>query len=259
MNCDCSFLTKSRIYSALGVVLGLLIAAWIAVDIDNRSAEGENTITVSASSEVYASPDLALVSLSVVTEKKTVQEAVQKNTVDMNAVIASVKALGVEEKDIKTTNFYISPRYEYDTRKCDVYSSYCPSGERLLVGYDVNQSLQVKIRDLTKIGDIIQGATEAGANQAGDLQFTIENEDALKAQARSAAIEEAKAKAKVLAKELGVRLAKVVSFSESGQYPVYYSSKEAYGLGGGDVAASPTIATGQNQISSTVSLTYKIK
>lgn len=238
-------------------VLLLSLIVWLGVDIDNKANESKNVITVSATSDVYAKPDLALTTFSVLSEAKTVGEAMQDNATKMNAVTAFVKSQGVEDKDLKTTNFNISPRYEWENPACSY--SYCPSGKRILVGYDVSQSLEVKMRDLTKIGDIIQGATEAGANEIGNLQFTIDNEDALKEEARTKAIKEAKNKAKTLAGELGIRLVKIISFSESGNYPVpYYAAtgREALGMGGG---ATPDIQTGENKISSTVTLTYQIR
>ena len=231
------------------VVLSGFLTVWLGTDINNKLDKSENTIKVSATSDVFAKPDLALSTFSVLSEAKTVGEAMQDNAAKMNAVIAFVKSQGVDDKDIKTTNFSVSPRYEWREK----------TGERVSVGYEVSQSLQVKIRDLAKIGDIIQGATEAGANEVGNLQFTIDNEDALKEEARNKAIEEAKTKAKNLAEKLGISLVKIISFSESGDYPMPYyvpTSKEALGIGGG---ATPDIQPGENKISVTVSLIYQIK
>jgi len=244
------FLGKCKCAAILPAILVILAAVWLGVDICNKTSESDNVITVSATSEVYAKPDLALTTFSVVTEAKTVAEAMQENTAKMNAVTVFVKSQGVEEKDLKTANFSISPRYEWREE----------TGERVLVGYEVSQSLQVKIRDLARIGDIVQGATEAGANQVSDLQFTIDNEDVLKEEARTQAIDEAKIKAKNLAAALDIRLIKIINFSENGEFPIAYyygaeSAKTASGLGGG----APDIQTGENKISVTVSLTYQIR
>ncbi|MDD5218269.1 MAG: SIMPL domain-containing protein [Candidatus Omnitrophica bacterium] len=258
MKCDLKFLDKCKYAVVLPSVLVILAAVWLGVDIYNKMSESENVITVSATSEVYAKPDLALSVFSVLSEAKTVAEALQDNTSKMNAIIAFVKSQGVEDKDVKTTNFSVSPRYEWhELTSCS--SSYCPSEERVLVGYEVSQSLQVKIRDLTKVGEIIQGATDAGANQVGDLQFTIDNEDTLKEEARGKAIEEVKAKAGSLASQLGIRLVKIIQFNESGETPIYYptyaKASETSGMGG----AVPDIQTGENKISVTVTLTYQIR
>lgn len=207
-----------------------------------------NSITVSDSGEVYAKPDIGLVSLSVVTEAKTVAQAMTENTSKMNNVIGFIKEQGVEQKDLKTTNFNISPRYEYAHE----------IGKRTLVGYEVSQSLQVKIRDLSKIGAIIEGATGLGANEVGGLRFAIDNEDAIKAQAREEAIKKAKAKAETLAKQLGVNLVRIISFSESGTTPQLIYDETMSAIGKGGVAVAPDIQTGENKTSVTVSITYEI-
>jgi len=259
-------LNKKILLASLIIVLNVFLVVLIlsgVVDFINKIRAGQyigkelearNTITVSGTKEIYAKPDLALTTLSVITEAKTVTEALNENSEKMNAVINFVKNQGVEDKDLKTTGFNIYPRYEY-------YEKYecvppCPSGKRVLVGYEVYQSLQVKIRDLEKIGQIIEGAAEAGANEISDLQLTIDKQDELKKQAREQAIEKAKQKAKELASQLGVKLVKITNFSESGVVPYYYSAEKAMGIGGG--GETPQIETGENKIEVTISITYEI-
>ena len=220
-----------------------------------REIETQNTITVSSTSEVYAKPDLALVSFSVVNEAKTANQTLKQNTEKMNAVISAVKKQGIEEKDLKTTNFSIYPRYEWRGRTgLPPY----PQGKRVLVGYEVTQSLEVKIRALNKIGEILQAAIDAGANQVGNLEFTIDNQDELKKQARGQAINEAKVKAQELASQLGLKLVRIVNFSEGGvvpPMPSFYAMDEAIGKGG---AEAPEIETGESKIQVTVTITYEI-
>jgi hypothetical protein len=239
----------------LGAFLVTLIVAK-AIDIRDKIQITGNTITVSDTGEVYAKPDLALTTFSVITEAKTVAEAMSENTKKMNAVIDFVKGQGVEEKDVKTTSFNVYPRYEYQKVETEIYPY--PPGKRVLVGYEVTQSLEVKIRDMTKIGDIIEGATEAGANQVGDLQFTIDKQDELKQQARAEAIKKAKEKAEKLAEQLGVKLVRITNFSESGVVPYYFGLEKAAvpSAGGGE---TPQIETGENKIEVTVTITYEIK
>ncbi|HUW71639.1 MAG TPA: SIMPL domain-containing protein [Candidatus Humimicrobiaceae bacterium] len=244
------------------VILGVFLISLIiseAVDIQNKITKTENTITVSDTGEIYAKPDLALTTFSVVNEAKTVAEAMNENTKKMNVVIESVKNQGVEDKDVKTIDFNIYPRYEWYQPECLTYP--CPARRRVLVGYEIRQSLQVKIRDMTKIGDIIQEATDAGANQVGDLQFTIDKQDELKAQAREEAIKKTKTKAQELASQLGVKLVRIVNFNEGVSTPYYYdyALKEVVGMGGGEEAPQPQIETGENKISVTVTITYEIR
>lgn len=253
---------NKTLFTGLLIILSVFLLALTVstvVGIQNKIREGryigqeiesKNTITVSDKGEVYARPDLALTTFSVITEKKTVAEAMNENAEKMNAVINSVKEQGVEDKDLKTTTFNIYPRYEW-YEKTEFY----PQGKRVLVGYEVRQSLQVKIRDMEKIGEIIQEATDAGANQVGDLQFTIDNEDELKKQARGQAIEKAKRKAEELASQLGVNLVRITNFNESGVVPRYYAFEEALGKGADE---APQIEVGENKIEVNVTITYEI-
>lgn len=246
---------KHSILTSVFIVFLVSLIVWVGVDINNKVKKGENTISVTGTGEVYAAPDLALTSFSVVTEADTVNEALAENAAKMNAVIAFVKGEGLADKDVKTTGFNIYPRYEwYEAGTC---WPPCPSGKRVLVGYEVRQTLQVKIRDMAKIGDIVQGATKEGANQVNDLRFTIEDEDELKNQARESAIEKAKSKAKTLASQLDMSLGKVVGFNEGGVVPRYdYAMEEAMvGIGGG---GEVQIETGENKITVTVTITYEI-
>ncbi|MFH1671798.1 MAG: SIMPL domain-containing protein [Candidatus Portnoybacteria bacterium] len=238
--------------AAVATILLIVLAVSGAIDIKDKLRTTNKTITVSATGEVYTKPDLAKTTFSVVTEAKTVSEALDQNTQKMNAIISFMKGQGVEEKDLKTTSFNIYPRYEW-REKTLIY----PQGERVLTGYEVSQSLDVKIRELAKTGDIIQGGVSAGANQVGSLQFTVENEDEFKSEARGKAIQEAEEKAKTLASQLKVKIVGISSFQESGGYPIYYGLEKMDAAAGG--APAPQIETGENKIEVTVSISYEIK
>ena len=255
---------KKTLFCILTIIMGVFLitlTVYTAVAIQNKIKEGKyigqeieakNTITVSDKGEIYVKPDLALTTFSVINEAKTVTEAINKNTEKMNAVIEFVKNQGIEDKDLKTTTFNIYPRYEwYEEIRIPPY----PQGKRVLVGYEVRQSLEVKIRDMEKIGDIIQGATDAGANQVGELQFTVDDLDEFKKQAREQAIEKAKTKAEELVSQLGVKLVRITNFSESGVVPRYYELEKAVGMGAEE---APQIQTGENKIEVTVTITYEI-
>jgi uncharacterized protein YggE len=248
---------NNNLKKSLGIILILFLLALTistALDIRIKIRETENKISVSATGEVYAKPDLALVALTVINEAKTVAEALSENTEKMNGVITFVKEQGIEEKDIKTTSFNIYPRYEWH-KDTEIY----PEGKRVLVGYEVSQNLQLKIRDMTKIGEIIEGATGAGANQVGDLELTIDNQEELKKQAREEAIEKAKTKARELASQLDVRLVRISNFAESSVIPSFYTLERAEVLGVEEEAPVPQIETGENKIEVTVSITYEIE
>ena len=248
----CLFLIIVIIFFAVSIQNSIKNGKYIGQSVQNR-----DTISATGVGEVYSKPDLASMSFSVISEAKTVNEAAAGNTEKMNAVIAAVKGQGVEDKDVATVSYNVNPTYEYT----DVYEDekLYRGGKRVLSGYEVNQTLNVKIRDLAKVGTIIDAATTAGANESGDLQFTIEDKDALVAAARTQAIAKAKTKAGQLASELGVNLVKITGFSESNNpYPIYsYEAKmmdsEASSGGG-----APSIEAGQSKIQVSVNITYEI-
>jgi hypothetical protein len=216
----------------------------------------QNTISVQGKGEVLATPDLALVNVTVANEARTIKAAQDENTRRANQVLAFLKEQGIDEKDIKTVGYNVNPRYEF-RKEAGIFPS--PSGRRVLVGYEVTSSLLIKIRDFDKIGLILDGAVSAGANRVGSLRFSIEDDEALEREARQKAIGEAQAKAQELAQDLGVSLVRLVRFNESGRpYPVLFAEQAVKaGVGGG--AETPVIEPGQNEITVIVNLTYEIR
>jgi len=247
-----------NVFLAVLIIFAAALTVSTIVGIQNKIKEGryigqevetKNTLEVSGSGEVYSKPDLALISFAVVSEAKTVAEAMAQNSQKMNAVIAFVKNQGVEDKDLKTTTFSLRPRYEW---REDL------SSQRQLVGYEAHQELEVKVREMEKIGRLIEGATAAGANQVGDLQFTIDNREELEREAREKAVKNAKDRAKELASLLGVNLARIINFSEESQAPRSYALESLAAVDMGKEAETPQIETGENKIEVTVNITYEI-
>jgi len=172
----------------------------------------------------------------------------------MNAVIKAISNQRIDDKDLKTTNFNIYPRYEWYKK-----SEFYPQGKRVLVGYEVRQTLEAKVRDIGKISQVIDSAVDAGANQVDNLSFVVDKQDEFKKQAREKAIKEAKAKAKEIANQLGVHLVKITGFSENAVVPIprpFNFKGGAIGIEGG---SAPQIETGENKIEVTVSITYEIR
>lgn len=245
------FLDKTFMLAAI-LVVGILIFLVGQMIYQNKSLEqqNQNQITVSGEGKIYAKPDVAIVSLGVNTTGATVAAVTQSNTDKMNAVITAIKNLKIDEKDIQTTNYNLTPLYNYTE-----------AAGRIFQGYTLDQNIQVKIRDFTKIGDVLSQATSNGANLTGDLQFTIDNPEQFKEQARAKAIAQAKANAQNLAKESGVNLGKLINVYESSNpYPVMYSNS-AKGIGGGvpEAVPTPVIQPGQQEIDVTINLTYQVQ
>ena len=174
----------------------------------NTEFNRNDTITIQGEGEIYAVPNIGAIDIAVVTESLTVEKAMSQNTEKMNNVISALKTdFNIEEVDIQTQNFNINPRYEWN------------NNERILVGYEINQVINVKIRNLDIIGDVIQKSTDLGANDINSLSFTFDDDEALKQEAREKAIQNAKDKAEALAKDLGVKMVKIVDFYESSYVP----------------------------------------
>lgn len=264
----------SVMLAVLAVYIGILAINAIKENkYIGRGAVSTNTITVSGNAEVYANPDLATMDFSVISEAATVAAAMEDNSKKMNAIIDVIKNFGVAQEDIKTSGFNINPRYDYVKESKSMSASsassvsvppedtyYYPSGKRVLSGYEINQTLSVKMRDMSKIGQIIEEAVASGANQTGDLQFTIDNPDSIQEQARREAIAKAKDKAQVLAGHLGIKLGNIIGYNEGGYTPVY-SMNYAKGAAADATqeSAVPVVQAGQNKIESNVSITYEIE
>lgn len=220
-----------------------------------------NTITVSGDGEVFAVPDTATFSVTVQEEAKEVKAAQEVATKKGNDIKAYLKSQGIDEKDIQTIDYSVYPQYDYTTGVCS--GGYCPPGKQVLRGFQVSETMTIKVRDTKKAGDLLAGVGSKGASSVSGLSFTIDDQDKLEQQARDKAIAKAKEKAEALADALGVSIVRVVGFSEGGgDRPIYYAKSMALGMGGATDAAmppSPEIAVGQNKIVSNVTVTYEIR
>lgn len=258
---------KIRIYRGLKIALIAFLVA-VAVNFltefnNKNDNKPENTISFSGHGEVTAVPDIANVYFTINKEAKTVKEAqtlvatVEKSSLDF------LKTNNILEKDIKTANASFNPKYEYKYDKvlvpCTQYNCPPTPGKNVITGYQASESITVEVRNTDDVGKIIQGLGTLGVSDLNGPNFSIDNEDGLKADARKKAIDDAKGKAMVLAKDLGVRLGKITSFNESGNYPVPMYSKSAM-MDSVSVSSAPAqIPKGENTISSDVTITYEIR
>ena len=244
------------------LALFLLAKTWDAA-FGRGMNEPYNTITVTGTGEAVVIPDIAQIDFTVTENAATVTEAQAQATERVDAALEAVKQLGIEEKDVKTTYYSVNPRYEYNNQTCGYGMPCPPSGPPTIVGYEASQSIQVKVRDTSKAGQVLETLGSLGVQNISGPHFTVDDEDAVRAEAREEAIKEAREKAKVLAKQLGVRLGKTVSFYENeGGYPMPYG----YGKGGAMDAAmetrvsavAPSLPMGENETTVSVSVTYEI-
>lgn len=204
------------------------------------------TVSFTGEGKVKATPDTAKVDIGLITEGKDSISVQNENSSKMNKVIDYLKKEGVGSEDIKTANYSLSPKYEYS------------KGKSTLVGYILNQTLEVTVRDLNKTGKILDGAVSNGANQINSISLFVDKPEDLKNKAREEAVKQAKEKASAASKIAGFRLGRVIGFNENtfGQVPMYEAMKNA---SGGGATPAPQIEPGSQDISVNVTLTYLIK
>jgi len=215
-----------------------------------NTATTTNTVSFSGEGKVVAKPDIAKISLSIVTDALTSKTAQDENSKKSKTVTDYLKKQNIDDKDIKTTGYNIYPQYKYPQY----------GGQPTITGYQVNQSMEIRIRDLDKVSNILDGIVASGTNQVSQLSFEIDNPDALKSEARAKAIADAKSKANELKSQVGISLGKIINFSENTSgYPVPIYMKAELDGRGGMGGGGPSVPAGENEITVSVTITYQIK
>jgi uncharacterized protein YggE len=248
-----------KILTLLGIV-SVLFVGMLFLNQTKRFDAGTDitkaaTIDVSGTGEAFAIPNIATESFTVEQKGATVHEAQTVVTKKVNDALAFLKDAGIAEKDIKTTNYSAYPEYSYPT-PC-TGDRICAQPSAKIIGYTVSQTVTVKVRDTSKVGAIVDGLGSRGVTGLSGPDFTVEDADAVNAEARGKAIADANTKARVLARQLGVTLVRVVRFSESGGgvYPMMYAKDMASTAS----APMPELPVGQNKYTSNVTITYEIQ
>ncbi|MBT3293369.1 SIMPL domain-containing protein [Candidatus Peregrinibacteria bacterium] len=232
------------------IILG---GSFIAGKVIEAEPNMQPSITVQGEGKIMAVPDIAMLQFGVQTGRQnTAQVAMEVLTTKMNNIISEIKSSGVEEKDITTQNLRLNPAYDYT------------DGKRKEAGFEANQNLIVKVRDLEQISNILDVAIRQGSNQVGGVSFTIDDIDDLRIEAREEAIADAKDRAQKLADSLGQKLGDFIGYGEggNGSYPMPMMMDERVMMsraGGGSDMAAPSIPAGEQEINVSVSLTYEVK
>ena len=233
---------------ALGSILafGLTTHMAHAQNFDTRSI-----INVSASGDTSIAPDLAYLSLAVLREAPTAREALNANNTAMAEVLAAMKAFGIEDRDLQTSNFSINPVYVYPAADQ-------PQTPPKITGYQVNNGLNVRIRDLAKLGEILDQAVTLGVNSGGNVTFGNDKpEEAIKA-ARIAAMKDAVDKAKTLVEAGGAKLGKIVSIAENTNQPQPMVMMAARMEMDAAAPKSVPLASGESTYSVNVNVSFEI-
>lgn len=259
-----TFMEKNKsVIGLVGVFLTFFLIAGTVKTIRETRFVGSgltptNTISVSGKGEVERSPDTAKISFSVRNEKKVLKEAQDEVSAKIGAIKTALIAQGVEEKFIKTDSYSSYPQYNYNNRPC--YGGVCPSSTPTLRGYEVAHSITVSVKDLEKVESVLGILATNGVTDMQGPNFGFEDDKMVAREARDLAIADAQTEAEKLAKALGVKLVRVVSFNEnSGGYPMpLYARMEGAQAMNMD-AKTPELPIGAQKVSAQVTVVYEIR
>ena len=206
----------------------------------------KRTISLNGTGTVKLAPDIVSISTGVESDAAVAKDALAKNTASMTMVVEQLKQSGIEAKDIQTTNFSVEPRY--DTRDEDKAPK--------LIGYHVTNSVFITVRDISKLGEVLDKIVSLGANSIGGISFGVANREGIENEARKLAMADAITKAKLFAQAAGAELGEVMSISEQGGFQPYFEKRAAAPM----AAAAPVpIEAGTESVSMQVSVTWELK
>ena len=231
------------------VVLGAAIVAVAALSVRTGPAVGApttdtttpHTITVTGTGTISIVPDIARVGVGVTVAKSTVRDARAAAAASMSSIIAALKGLGIDDKDLQTTSIDLSPRY-------------ASGSSAKIIGYTISEQLQVTVRDLDKAGDVVDTATAKGANEVNGLWFDVSDPAKAQNDARQAAVAAARSSAQALASAGGVTLGSVISIADSSPSFVGYG---AYPKAFAADAATP-VQPGSQDLTATVTVVFEL-
>ena len=239
---------KTKILFLIAIlVLGAVLTACGPASIAVQTQPPARTITVTGTGKVTLTPDIAYISIGVHTENASATQAVSGNNTQAQAVIAAIKGFGVADKDIQTTDFSINPQQQTDA-----------TGKVTGILYVVDNTVYVTVRDLSKLGDLLDSTVNAGANNINSIQFDVADKTAALSQARLAAVADARKQADELTKATGVTLDVVQSISyydTTAPVTVQYARADL----AAPAAASVPVQAGSMQIYTTVTIVYGLK
>jgi uncharacterized protein len=204
-------------------------------------------ISVTGEASISVPPDRAVIDAGVTTDAKTAREASDANNTAMGKVIAALKGAGIDEKDVQTSRISLQPQYSAPASN--------RPGQATIVGYGASNRVNIRLKDVTRVASMIDTLVGAGANDIGNINFTVSNASKLLDDAREKAIADARRKAEIYAKAAGVALGAPLSISEEGAPQPVFRAKIA-----APMAAAPTpIAQGEETLSVSVGVTWAIK
>jgi uncharacterized protein YggE len=214
-------------------------------------AKAPGRISIVGEGKAAAVPDTAVFDTGVVVIAETAQAALEQNTKAITALLAALKAAGIEGRDLATAGFTVQPRVAYPQPEPGKQPE-----QPKLEGYEVRNSVKARVWDLGKLGAILDAAVQHGANQIGGITFDIQNKDVLLDKARQDAINDAKRKAEKAAQAVGLKLGRVLSLSEIVQHTPHPMAGD--GMAFKAAAASVPIEAGEQSLGAHIEMTWEI-
>ncbi|MCL4386973.1 SIMPL domain-containing protein [Patescibacteria group bacterium] len=255
------------VFFFLGLFIYTKLAGPIPFYINSVNTTKTDLFNVEGTGTATAVPDTGVVNLGITQTSTTVADAQSKTNTIANKIIEDIKKLGIAEKDIKTTNYSVTPNYGTNPRPLPgqpqtmMYPIQPPTGgsEQQIIGYTVTQNLEIDVKQMDKTNKIVDTATADGANLVGQVSFSFSDEmkTKLENKARTDAIKEAKQKAQNLAGLSGIRLGKLINVVESNQIRPWGMMGTSIKSSGQDLQPPTNITPGENTVSITVTLFYE--
>ncbi|PDS68843.1 SIMPL domain-containing protein [Rhizobium phaseoli] len=236
------------------VLMTALLALPLAASAPAMAQEAkprEAVISVTGDGESSVAPDMAIVTLSVVKQAKTAREALDENNKAMKDVLDALKSGGIAERDLQTSGFSIQPQYNYP-QPVDGQQQ-----QPQLIGYQTINAVTVRLRDLAKLGQVIDQSVSLGINQGGDIQFTNDKPEAAIEEARKDAVAEAVKKAKTLSEAAGVKLGRIIEINENVPRPLPQPAYRATMMKEADAAVP--VQSGETTYNVSVTVTFAIE
>ncbi len=242
--------------SAGGVVIVFFVSLFafvklvgpIPFSMQSITTQKTDFFTVTGVGKTTVTPDVAVINVGVTSQGTTVKIAQKELNTKMDAITKSIKQLGVDAKDIKTSNYSINPRYDYQ------------SSTQRIIGFDANSSLTIKVRDMDKANDVVDASTASGANQVGGISFEVDDRMKAENEARTLAVDNAKYKAELAAKTTGFTLGKIVNYSEGTDNAIRpMMAVKTMALGEKDQDVASTVEPGSTEITLQVTLSYQLQ
>ena len=202
-------------------------------------------LSVSASAEATRVPDVASLSTGVVTQAADANAALKANSAQMNKVVAAIRAAGIAERDIQTSGININPQYRYAENQPPT-----------ITGYQASNTVNIKVRDIAKLGEVLDALVASGANQVNGPSFEIDQPEAAYDEARQAALKKAQARAEMYAKSLGLRVRRIVSISEGGGFRPPMPMMKAMAMDAR--AESAPVAPGETTLSANLDVVFEL-